>query len=342
MPMPHSETVLSPQDPITRLADKLVAATVAVMRHAVTEEDLRVGFEKALGPLCQSIGVISRPVYEKSVYLGGRPDAIHGQVVIEYEAPRAFQSARAIEHAFGQLVGHMRSEAQERKDALFLLDPSRVGVGLDGEQVFFVHCRGDKDSLKTELRARDFSRSGPYPFDPQSARTLLTHLRALSRRLLTAASLSEVFGPQGVVAPKVVSSLVDALRNWASSPRVRTFLDEWKRLFGIVYGEQFQRHQAEQAQALRRLYQVGEQTDFQELLFAVHTYFVLLMKLIAAELLNLSQTSFKSSFCDDLAHHAKDELLAALNEIEDGGVYARRGITNFLEGDFFRWYLDAF
>jgi len=65
------------------------------------------------------------------------------------------------------------------------------------------------------------------------------------------------------------------------------------------------------------------------------------MKLIAAELLNLMETAFRSSFSNQLTHASKEELKTQLTDIEEGGVYARRGITNFLEGDFFRWYLDA-
>ncbi|MFQ5787882.1 MAG: Eco57I restriction-modification methylase domain-containing protein, partial [Thermodesulfobacteriota bacterium] len=88
-------------------------------------------------------------------------------------------------------------------------------------------------------------------------------------------------------------------------------------------------------------YKVSKDTDFQELLFSVHTYFALLMKLIAAELLYLKETDFSSSFASQLAHASRQELFERLKDIEDGGIYARRGISNFLEGDFFRWYLDA-
>jgi len=35
------------------------------------------------------------------------------------------------------------------------------------------------------------------------------------------------------------------------------------------------------------------------------------------------------------------ELKAKIQAVENGGVYAKRGVTNFLEGDFFGWYVDA-
>lgn len=66
------------------------------------------------------------------------------------------------------------------------------------------------------------------------------------------------------------------------------------------------------------------------------------MKLIAAELLTLRETSLGASLAFRLANISDDELKRELEDIEEGGIYARKGITNFLEGNFFRWYLDAF
>ncbi len=333
---------LESQEPLIRVSDQLVTSTSKIMRTASTEEDLRIGFEKILEPLCSSIGVELHGKYEKSIYKSGRADVLHGQVIIEYENPSSFQSRKWVNHAYGQLIDYIIGEAEGKKDTLFLLDPKLVGVGFDGEQIFFVQYQGDKRKLKTKLEQQDFKLIGPYPFTPQSARTFLTYLRALSRRLLTAENLSEVFGVKSKLAPQVVSAFADAMENWDTKGRARTFFNEWRRLFGIVYGEHFNAQQAEEAKKLSDLYKVSKETDFQELLFSVHTYFVFLMKLIAAELLTISETSYKSSFSDDLIYANKKALLNKLNYIEEGGVYAQRGITNFLEGDFFRWYLDTF
>jgi hypothetical protein len=333
---------LESKEPLIEVADKLVASTAQVMRTARTEEDLRIGFGKILEPLCLSIGVTLHAKYEKSIYKSGRADVLHGQVIVEYESPLAFQSRKWVNHAYNQLIDYIEGEAKERNETLFLLDPKLVGVGFDGEQIFFVQYQGDRSKLKTKLDKKDFKLIGPYFFNPQSARTFLTYIRALSRRLLTAENLSEVFGTKSKLAPQIVSAFADALENWDTKGRARTFFNEWRRLFGIVYGEQFNTQQAEEEKRLSELYKVGKETDFQELLFSVHTYFVFLMKLIAAELLTISETSFMSSFSDDLVHSDKKVLLHKLNYIKEGGVYAKRGITNFLEGDFFRWYLDAF
>ncbi|MBM4034628.1 MAG: hypothetical protein FJ291_23030, partial [Planctomycetes bacterium] len=326
------------------VADSLVGSTRNLMRAARNEEELRIGFEKALDPLLRHLGIARDPHYEKTVYHStgtGRADAVHGQVLLEYEGPRAFRSQAVVRHCFGQLAEYIGGEARADRPAMFVEDPKFVGVGFDGESIFFVHYRGPKVKPWVELDPEDFVLMGPYPFEQAAAKTLLTYMRALSRQLLTAEELARAFAPRGEIAPWVVNALVDALANWPNSPRVRTFFDEWRRLFGIVYGEGFATHGAEEAESLRRAYGLAPKADLQSLLFCVHTYFALLMKLLAAELISISKTSFMSSFCHDLANSDDPELDAKLAAVESGGVYAKRGITNFLEGDFFRWYLDA-
>jgi hypothetical protein len=336
----RSDLIVEPEASLQQIADKIVASTLGLMRTAKTEEDLRIGFEKILDPVYRLLGIESEPRYEKSI-LRGRADALHGQVIIEYESPFAFRSQNRIDHAYQQLVEYIQGEAKSRKEALFLFGTKLAGVGFDGEQIFFVHYKGSKTTAKTELDKRDFVRLGPYYFSPESARTFLTYLRALARLPLTAEHLANKFGPKSKVAPIAVSAFADALENWGKA-RINVFFNEWKRLFGIVYGERFGGQQAEEAEELSRLYSVHKGTGFQELLFSIHTYFALLMKFIAAELVTLRESAFTASFSYQLTHSSKDELQAQLADVENGGIYAKRGITNFLEGDFFRWYLDAF
>src|SRR4030042_136216 len=329
---------------LSKLADRLVLETQKFIKNAKSEEDLRIAFEKILEPILKELRIKPSPRYERSIFEAGRPDALHGQVVIEYEPPFAFRSQRAINHAHDQLIGYIQGLSQLKKETLFLFEAKFIGVGFDGNKIFFTRYVGDKSKAKRELKKEDFILIGPYDFDENSARTLLTHLRALSRLPLNAQNLAQKFGPQSELATKAVSAFADALEYWGGDDnnRVRgVFFKEWKRLFGIVYGEQFSGSQQKEAEALSKSYKVGKETDFQELLFSVHTYFAFLMKLIAAELIALRDISFNSSLALELAHAPDEELKEKLADIEEGGIYIRRGITNFFEGDFFRWYLDA-
>jgi len=87
---------------ITCLSDLLVSKIKPKLSQFKTEEDLRIAFEKILSPVLGELDIKSEPKYERSIY-HGRADALHGQVVIEYEPPKAFRSKRGIQHAFGQL-----------------------------------------------------------------------------------------------------------------------------------------------------------------------------------------------------------------------------------------------
>lgn len=329
------------------LADSLVAAATRIMRSAKTEEDLKIRFEKVLGPLVESAGIAFDERYErgsaeaKTVLRGKRPDALHGQVVIEYERPYAFKSKRGIEHAYEQLMEYMRAEAKGARKDEIAGPVGIVGVGFDGSSIFFVRCRSKGKTAKEKPAGFEFTMDGPYIFGAESALTFITCLRALARLALTAENLADRFGPKAEVAREAVGALADAMANW-STPRAKVFFQEWQRLFGIVYGEQFGGGSDKKTTVLAEIYGLPSETDFQAVLFCVHTYFALLMKLIAAELLSVNEGSLGSSFSSSLAHASREELLRNLTNIEDGGIYSKRGISNFLEGDFFRWYLEAF
>jgi len=335
------------QIPLKLVADRLVTAAARIMRSAKTEEDLKIRFEKVLGPLVESAGITFDERYErgsaeaKTVLRGKRPDALHGQLVIEYEAPHAFKSSRAIEHALEQLKKYIGAEAKGAGKDQNAGPVGIVGVGFDGDSIFFVRCRSKGKTAKGKPAGFEFTMDGPYIFEPESALTFVTYLRALARLALTAENLADRFGPKADVARDAVGAFADAMANW-STKRAKIFFQEWKRLFGIVYGEQFGGGSDKKTAILAETYGLPSDSDFQTVLFCVHTYFALLMKLIAAELLSVNEGSLGSSFSSSLAHASKGELLGHLTDIEDGGIYSKRGISNFLEGDFFRWYLEAF
>jgi len=316
---------------ITLLADLLVKETRNLTSKTKTEEDLRIGFEKLLEPIKNLLGIRSEPVYEKSVFLGQRSDALHGQVVIEYERQGSFISKSKIEHSYDQLKEYMSGESKNT-------DINRLaGVGFDGEKIFFVRYRGLKNEVIDKSRFMIF---GPYDFTPETASTFLIYLRALSRPALTADNLARKFGSESKITHTAVLAFINALEDWGERTHILTFFNEWKRIFGIVYGEHFTGE--EKTLEFARTYKIPKETNLQELLFAIHTYFALLMKLIAVELITLRDTSLSSSFVSEMVNLSDGDLKRKLEEIEDGGIYTNKGITNFLEGDFFRWYLDAF
>ncbi len=247
-----------------------------------------------------------------------------------------------------------------------------IGIGLDGEQILFLRYSAsgrvresplpplpgtqatfldfrsltDFGSL-AKLPGR-FQMVGPVPVGRESIELLLLYLRSLSRKPLTPEALAADFGPQGDVAPRLVNVFYTALQAHRDHPRVATFFAEWERIFGIIYGEELSRAERD-APELAALYRmVGDRMGNHEglpllkpLFFAVHTYYALLMKFLAVELASLQGGALVGSFVAALPAATDKQLRRELTNLENGGTFALLGINNFLEGDFFGWYLDA-
>lgn len=74
--------------------------------------------------------------------------------------------------------------------------------------------------------------------------------------------------------------------------------------------------------------------------FALHTYYALLIKLVAS----LAAARFAGGSVAPLSEAAAKtgaRLREAFADLERGGLFRQYGIRNFLEGDFFGWYLTA-
>jgi hypothetical protein len=345
-------------------AGALAEAIRGVGQRAVTEDDVRIGVEKLLEPALAQLGIVAQPWYERRIRrtvltAPGKVDALYGQAVIEYKKPGKLSTARGLASAQKQLEGYLvglAGSGSEREATLRRV----AGIGLDGQSIFFVRYRGDRPSsqeegptapltqlplLVEEPVKGSFSRSWLFAITEDSVNELLLHLRALRRRRLGADELAKEFGPEGGVAHEMVNALYSRLEECLTAPgspypRVQTLYEEWKRIFGIVYGQELVKAQRD-AGALARRYHVTEFTDLKPLLFAVHTYYALFMKILAAELLSLQQGALLASIAEQLPALAGDLLRGRLEELEKGRWFEAQGIRNFLEADFFGWYLSA-
>ncbi len=93
---------------------------------------------------------------------------------------------------------------------------------------------------------------------------------------------------------------------------------------------------------LVRAYEIPiKRVELSQLLFSIHTYYALVIKLLAAEITVTYASPFFRSFLDELTGLSSTKLTNRLSALEDGGIFVELGIKNFLEGDFFSWYLDV-
>lgn len=330
---------------------ELVVAIRRAAESARSEEDLKLAMEPLLRQYLQATGVTVQPSYEVRTGLTGRRDAVYGHFTLEYKRPGYLAVEGNLRGTAQKIVEYLEAVAGEAQASEAL---KRVaGACTDGQRIFFlrywpgelIYARQMRPRRQTALfgtksNTGSFQMLGPYPVNEASLEELFRYLRALSRQPLVAERLAEAFGPGTEVARSAVGALYEALAA-ARSERVRTLYRQWERAFGVVYGEETAEVEKDVPE-LARGYGLPEKAGLKPALFAVHTYFALIMKLLAAEILALQEGSLSPSVLVELLGLNKsDALRNRLSRLESGDDYRAYGIHNFLEGDFFRWYLDA-
>jgi hypothetical protein len=344
------------------VAEALAKAIHQVAQQAHNEEELRVGVERALSDTLHALGLTTMPEYEKTT-LSGAADAVYGHVVIEYKRPGRIAGKGYADELSEQIARYLTDLAQRAGSRT---KPSEalekmIGVGLDGQQILFLRYSATGRERESPLAALPgtqtsflkidkaeraekyeggFQIVGPVPIGRESIELLLLYLRSLSRKPLTPQALAADFGPQGEIAPNLVNLFYTALQTHREHPRVAALFSEWDHIFGIVYGEELGQAQ-EDAPELAALYRAVPDAKLKPLFFSIHTYYALLMKFLAVELASLQGGALIGSFITALPTMSGKRLHRELTNLENGGTFALLGINNFLEGDFFGWYLDV-
>jgi hypothetical protein len=339
--------------------EKLAQEILKKTRTAQTEEDIKMRVEPLLRRIFSDIGVdVDIVAYEKTTALTAkRMDAVYGYVIIEYKGPGKLATDQNIHNTETQLKSYLEEEAQRHGIQAESFLEKAIGIALDDRRLLFVRYSKTARILFTpvpiqtdqarlfpkEAPQHGFQFQGPFPINASSLASLLIYARSAARRPLTAQDMAKVFGPDQGVAQVMVSELYSAVmrgQRQSRFPRVVSFYEEWNRIFGAVYGEKLEK--AENAvEETATLYQLPAGIRLKPLLFAIHTFYALLMKLIAIELLALQQDSGVSSFVEGLPSLNDDQIKAKFSDLESGIGFNDRGISNFLEADFFSWYLDV-
>ena len=171
----------------------------------------------------------------------------------------------------------------------------------------------------------------------QTILRLLEAIRGLKRKPIDAQLLLEDFGPKAIITKKAIQVLYKALTS-SKTQRTQMLFEDWKRVFSQVCA-----YSPDKLKGLAKYYGFPENVDAEKLTFAIHTYYTILMKLLTSEIVTLFADSLIGSYLKRLEEaylRNKDEMLEEFKDLEEGGIFAELGIKNFLEADYFAWYLD--
>ncbi|MEM3489512.1 MAG: N-6 DNA methylase [Nitrososphaerota archaeon] len=306
--------------------DEIIACFKSSINSARTEEDLRLRIsglcieEKILKPL----GIVSIGKYEYTLVSGARTDALYGHVIIEYKVPGKISSQSGLEAAKNQLISYIITEAgNESRYPLFF------GI-IISDRIAFV--RFDK-------RTRAWKSSGPYEVDRESIIKIIEALRGLKRKSLTASELIKDFGPSSAIATKAVRALYSRITS-LSNERTQVLFQDWLRLLSQATG-----YESEKLKGIESIYSIQGKVDYNRLLFAIHTYYAIIMKMLAAEVVTIySSGALYRSYIQEIEnawYSGPKRLKEILGELEEGSMFKNLfGLVNFIESDYFSWYVD--
>jgi len=325
------------REAIVRLwAKKLQQKLDEVIPRRPVEAELRHAIEPLLDDFCREVR-INPLAHAEYTLASGRADAIFNRLVIEYKKPGVLRpnGDRATLQAVKQVADYTQDIAKRERRELQRM----AGVVFDGQYLVFGRFVNGK-----------WSAENPAPVSADSLERFLTWLASLSSGIaLTAENLSRDFGIEQLRTQNVLRALYKALNAaLAQQPEtiVHKLFEQWRLFFSesIDYSEAFGGRKLEPLRkwAAKAGLDVKTPADAERFFYALHTYFALLVKLLAW--LALSRhlaVKLGAPAFGELVTTDSETLLRRLGEMESGGIFRAYGITNLLEGDFFSWYLHA-
>ncbi|HDJ89112.1 MAG TPA: class I SAM-dependent DNA methyltransferase, partial [Thermoprotei archaeon] len=237
-----------------------------VAREASNEEELKIGFAGILDSILKSWDI--KPAYERRatrcIVSGVRKDALYGTVILEFKAPGKLASPKIFERAKEQVKKYIMIEAVEEK-----YYGRYLGVLTDGFHIAFIRFRRGEWEEPEE----------PLEVNARTVLRLLEAIRGLRRKPIDPQFLLQDFGPKSRITIDSISTLYRTLVN-SNSPRTVMLYEDWRRVFSQVCA-----YSKDKLKGLINYYGLKGQKDIdvEKLMFAIHTYYTILMKLLTSE-----------------------------------------------------------
>ncbi len=320
---------------ISHWSQRIYGQLAEILPSAPVEADFRRVIDPLLDEFCAAIG-LTPLAHAEYTLATGRADAVFNRLVIEYERPGVLRkiSDSATRHAIQQVKDYIAGLAKKERHAVDRL----AGVAFDGYFIIFVRYINGK-----------WTEEAPVEVNPHSLERFLTWLAGLSSGIaLTSENLNQDFAIEQLRTQNILRGLFQALGPALAQQDglVPKLFEQWRLFFSeaIDYSEAFGGRKLEPLKKWVRKagFEIKTAEEAERFFFVLHTYFALLVKLLAWLALSrhlgvkLGTPSFAS-----LATADSETLRRGLREMESGGIFRAYGILNLLEGDFFEWYLHA-
>jgi hypothetical protein len=250
---------------VSHSADVLAEQIQAAAAWAKSEMDLQVEVAGALKEFAKR-AQIKLEVHHNVTLATGRPDSVYGSVIVEYKNPGTLSATkdsapnRAVIDQLKKRFYDMRREENRKWNSMF-------GVGTDGKYFIFLRFRDDK-----------WTDQEPLEINRYSAERFLWALYNLGQKgkPYQPEYLHGDFGSESSVAQEGVRALYEEILA-TDNPKAEVFFSQWKILFGEVCGYDVE-NLSDKLKKLAEFYVVKGKPQAAPLLFAVHTYYAILIK----------------------------------------------------------------
>jgi hypothetical protein len=316
---------------ISRRAAEFADQIKAAATMADKEEEIRIEVEKQLAFIQKEAGIKLEGKHEFTV-ASGRVDSVYDRVIIEYKNPSTSArigpkadspGSRKVVEQIKKRFYDMRSQHGHHLNKLF-------GVGLDGNYFIFVRFRDEKWQVQE-----------PVEVNRYSAERFLWALFNLGQKGKPFSSeyLAGDFGAEARLAQDGIRALYDAIVA-TRHPKAQIFFNQWRILFGEVCGYDVD-NPSDKLKKLAEFYGVPVKgLKPAEMLFAVHSYYAIFMKLLASEIVAFFH-KLPTPLQKMMQATTSNRLRREMEDLEQGSIFRHLNITNFLEGDLFAWYTSV-
>ena len=322
---------------IKTYAQKLFETCQALAPQKLSEAEFRRPIDNLLEEFAQKAGLGPLLRVERTLTGRGRADAVLNRLVIEYEQPGKLSpnlTDTATAHAIDQVKRYLAGLAKEDRHQLTRL----AGIAFDGQYIVFVRYYAGKFQIER-----------PVDANLPTLQRLLQWLSGTGPGIaLTAHNLHRDFAMEELRTQKILHALYKGLQNaLPHHPMVQNLFQQWRLFFSqsIDYTEAFGGNKLEPLKKWvgKAAITIETADEAEQFFFVLHTYFALLLKLLAW--LTLSKhmgLKLGLPVLGELRSADGDTLKARLqDDLESGGLFRKYGLANLLEGDFFTWYLYA-
>ena len=170
---------------------------------------------------------------------------------------------------------------------------------------------------------------------PEVLRNIVARVIATYRKRIDPRALASDFGYRSRIAKEAVREFYNKLLN--PGEKASKLFNEWIKLTSQAYSLS-----GEELRKIAKDYGFSEieakKLDGLKLFFAIQTYYALIIKLLAVEIAARFYDSALSSFFSEVKKTT--DLREVMDRLENGWYYRFFKVQNFLEGEFFSWYVD--